>query len=396
MKPRPLIADAKAVRAERSSALLNGVQLPRLRRRDDVMSALIASSPTAFWVIAVGGTTLTYINPAWTEITGHPIAAGDDVRRLHDAFHPEDAQLALRTLAASSGGGADFECRILRPDRTTRWVRVRTFALGSTRIGGSLDDITAGKETNLHAQRRKDEFVATVSHELRTPLTSIAASLGLLLGDAAGKLPEPALGLLRIAHSSSQRLVRLISDVLDLEKIESDEVVYYLERVDVRMLVQNSVDAILDYAHSMNVRLRIDAEATAEVCADADRLVQVFTNLLSNAVKFSPAGQEVLVSIAHRGNGVRISVRDHGCGIPEDFKPHIFERFARAETKERSERRPKGTGLGLSIVHEIVTRLGGEVSFEDAPGGGTAFHVELPYMHLADRPMDAADRKDVA
>ena len=396
MKPRPQIAGAKAVRAERFSALLNGAQLPRLRRRRDVMSALIADSPTAFWVIASGGKTLTYINPAWTRITGHPIAIGDDVRRLHEAFHPEDAQSALRALAAPSGGGADFECRILRPDRTMRWVHVRTFPLDSARVGGSLDDITAGKEANLRAQRRKDDFVATVSHELRTPLTSITASLGLLLAGKAGTLPEPALNLIRIAHSNSQRLVRLISDVLDLEKIESDEVAYYLDRVDVRTLVQNSVDAILDYAHSMNVRLRIDAEATAEVCADADRLMQVFTNLLSNAVKFSPVGQEVLVSVARKSNGIRISVRDHGGGIPENFKPHIFERFAQAEIKEHSERRPKGTGLGLSIVHEIVTRLGGEVSFEDAPGGGTVFHVELPYMHLADQPMHAADRKDVA
>jgi signal transduction histidine kinase len=226
-------------------------------------------------------------------------------------------------------------------------------------------------------ERLKDEFVSTVSHELRTPLTSISGSLGLLMGKAAGILPEPARRLLEIAHTNSQRLVRLINDILDIEKLESGRVVFNLRRVEVRSLVEKTIDAMKGFAEGHAVRIRIEnSSATADVRADADRLAQVVTNLLSNAVKFSPPHNEVTVSIEHAADLVRISVRDHGSGVPQEFKPRIFERFSQAETT--NARRQGGTGLGLSIVKQIVERLGGEVGFVDATGGGTIFHVELP------------------
>jgi signal transduction histidine kinase len=136
------------------------------------------------------------------------------------------------------------------------------------------------------------------------------------------------------------------------------------------------------------VRIRLeDSSATADVRADADRLAQVVTNLLSNAVKFSPPDNEVTVSIEQAADLVRISIWDHGPGIPAEFKPRIFERFAQAEAT--NARRQGGTGLGLSIVKQIVERLGGEVGFVDATGGGTIFHVELPIWNgKADRARD--------
>jgi signal transduction histidine kinase len=226
-------------------------------------------------------------------------------------------------------------------------------------------------------ERLKDEFVSTVSHELRTPLTSISGSLGLLMGKAAGVLPEPARRLLEIAHNNSQRLVRLINDILDIEKLESGHVVFDLKRIEVRSLLEKTVEAIKGFAEGQNVRIRIeDSSAVAEVRADADRLAQVVTNLLSNAVKFSPPDNEVVVAIEKGPDLVHILVRDHGSGIPPDFKSRIFERFAQAEAT--NARRRGGTGLGLSIVKQIVDRLGGEVGFSDAPGGGTVFDVELP------------------
>jgi signal transduction histidine kinase len=226
-------------------------------------------------------------------------------------------------------------------------------------------------------ERLKDEFVSTVSHELRTPLTSISASLGLLVGKAAGILPEPARRLLEIAHSNSQRLVRLINDILDIEKLESGHVTFDLRRIEVRSLVDRTIETLRGFADDHNVRIRIaDASAIAEVRADADRLAQVITNLLSNAVKFSPSGNEVVVTVAKRAEFVRISVRDHGPGIAAGFKPHVFERFAQADAT--NARRKGGTGLGLSIVKQIVERLGGNAGFADAAGGGTVFYVELP------------------
>jgi signal transduction histidine kinase len=227
--------------------------------------------------------------------------------------------------------------------------------------------------------RLKDEFVSTVSHELRTPLTSIAGSLGLLAGKVAGILSEPATRLVEIAHGNSQRLVRLVDDILDIEKLESGRVVFDFRRVEVRSLVEQTVKSIRGFAEAHGVKIRIEeGSAVGEVRADTDRLAQVVTNLLSNAIKFSPADGEVLVAVANEGkiDLVRILVRDHGPGIPADFKSRIFERFAQADAT--NARRQGGTGLGLSIVKQIVDRLDGEVGFSDAPGGGTIFHVELP------------------
>jgi signal transduction histidine kinase len=239
-------------------------------------------------------------------------------------------------------------------------------------------------------ERLKDEFVSTVSHELRTPLTSIAGSLGLLTGKAAGILSDPAARLLAIAHTNSQRLVRLVNDILDIERLESGHVVFDFKRVEVRSLVEQTIETIRGFAEGHSVKIRFEAAAAVEsVRADTDRLAQVVTNLLSNAIKFSLPDGEVVVTVAKEEgiDLVRISVRDHGPGISTDFKSRIFERFAQADAT--NARREGGTGLGLSIVKQIVDRLGGEVGFGDAPGGGTTFHVELPVWHrTADLPYD--------
>ena len=237
--------------------------------------------------------------------------------------------------------------------------------------------------------RLKDEFVSTVSHELRTPLTSISGSLGLLLGGAAGSLPEGAVRLLSIAHSNSKRLVRLINDILDIEKIESGQVVFNFKRVDVHALAEQVIEANRAYADGFGIRVYLDAASQAgEVPADPDRLAQVVTNLLSNAIKFSPPNGEVALATERRGDQVRISVRDRGSGIPAEFKARVFEKFAQADASDT--RQKGGTGLGLSIVREIVVRLGGQVSFADANGGGTVFNVDLPsWTQIAAREVDA-------
>ena len=229
-------------------------------------------------------------------------------------------------------------------------------------------------------ERLKDEFVATVSHELRTPVTSISASIGLLCGDAAGPLPAAAASLLRIANKNCQRLGRLLNDILDIDKLQSGKVAFNSARIEVRGLVEEAVEASTSLADHAGVRLRLEGTSAAgEICADRERLMQVVTTLLSNAIKFSPPGGEVIVATEKGSETVRISVQDHGCGIPKDFKRYIFEKFAQADGS--NTRQKVGSGLGLSIVKEIVTRLGGNVGFDDAPGGGTIFHVELPDLN---------------
>jgi CheY-like chemotaxis protein/two-component sensor histidine kinase len=233
-------------------------------------------------------------------------------------------------------------------------------------------------ETRRH-ERLKVEFVATVSHELRTPLTSISGSLGLLIGNAGGQLPESMVRLLQIAHKNSQRLVRLINDVLDIEKIESGKMDFDLKRVEARALVEQAIEAARGFSDGYGVEVRLGPESQrADVHADPDRLTQVITNLLSNAIKFSPPGGEVVVTLEHQDKTVRIAVRDHGPGIPPAFRNRIFEKFAQADVSDT--RAKGGTGLGLSIAKQIVLRLGGEIGFADAPGGGTVFFVTLPVI----------------
>lgn len=224
----------------------------------------------------------------------------------------------------------------------------------------------------------KDEFVSTVSHELRTPLTSIAASLGLLKATAAGILPESTVSLLAIAHTNSQRLVRLVNDILDIEKMWTGQVTFNFKRIAVRPLIDEIIDANREFAEASDVRIRLleDARPCDDVRVNSNRLSQVVTNLLSNAIKFSPANAEVEVAIEKISTNVSISVRDHGPGISAEFKPRIFERFVQADATDSRLR--GGIGLGLSIVKQIVDRLGGKVSFADAPGGGTVFRVDLP------------------
>jgi PAS domain S-box-containing protein len=278
------------------------------------------------------------------------------------AAHPETP--LPRNLCGRRKDGTEFPAEIgLNPIHTNE----------GTLVVGVIVDISE----RLRIEGLKDEFVATVSHELRTPLTSIAGALNLLFNDAGGTLPMHVKRLLTIAHANSQRLVRLVNNILDIEKIESGKVVFVQKRVEVRSLVEEAIEANRGFADGFGVRIRLDpASAAGDIRGDPDWLLQVVTNLLSNAVKFSPAAEEVEVAIENLSGNIRISVRDHGHGVPEDFKYRIFEKFAQADVSDA--RQLGGTGLGLSIVKQIVTRLGGEVSFGDAPGGGAIFHVELP------------------
>lgn len=237
--------------------------------------------------------------------------------------------------------------------------------------------VVADAGERIRKDRLKDEFVAAASHELCTPLASIAGALGLLIGGAAGPLPEPAVRLLRIAQTNCQRLIRLSNDILDLEKIASGKLAFRSERLSARAAAEQAIESNRAYADSFGVRVRLEQDAVAgDIYADADRLAQVITNLLSNAIKFSPRGGEVVVTICERNDIVRLAVRDHGPGIPLAFRTRIFEKFAQAAAADAPQQ--GGSGLGLSIVKQIVARLGGTVGFEDADGGGTIFYVDLP------------------
>lgn len=318
------------------------------------------------------------INPAAEQIFGLTADAvlRRDIGRLVDLGGPSDITAAAQLRHLVDSGGGVRELTAFHSDGSTFPV---DFLLADMPVGGRrmfvvfVRDISERKKT----ERMKDEFVATVSHELRTPLTSISGSLGLLAGGAAGPLPDQVRRLLTIAHNNSQRLVRLINDILDVEKIESGKMTFALKPVELRALAEHAIEANKGFAEGFGVTVRLDPSSVeAAVRVDPDRMTQVIINLLSNAVKFSPPGGEVVVRIANDGSRARLSVQDHGPGIPEDYRERIFEKFVQVDATDA--RQKGGTGLGLSIVKQIMLRLGGDVGLEPAPGGGTVFHVELP------------------
>jgi PAS domain S-box-containing protein len=238
---------------------------------------------------------------------------------------------------------------------------------------GILADVTERKKMEL----LKDEFISTVSHELRTPLTSIRGSLGLLAGGVLGPLSDKAAGMVQIAHQNSERLVRIINDILDIEKIEAGKLELHREPLPLHALLEQAVQVNQAYADKYQVRLALQPVADWDrVMADSDRLMQVMANLLSNAAKFSPPGSTVNIRAARQGARMRIEVEDHGTGIPEEFRSRIFEKFAQADAS--SSRRFEGTGLGLSITRQLVEAMGGIISFRSTTGKGTTFEIELP------------------
>ncbi|WP_296924896.1 PAS domain S-box protein [Polaromonas sp.] len=225
--------------------------------------------------------------------------------------------------------------------------------------------------------RMKSEFVSTVSHELRTPLTSIRGSLGLVSGGIAGELPNKAKSLVEIAKNNCERLIRLINDILDSEKIESGKMSFEPRPLELLPLLEQTLAANEGFAAQHGVTLVLQAgRMPVRVNADADRLVQVVTNLLSNAIKFSPAQGEVRVVLGCSGGSARVEISDQGPGIPDEFRKRIFQKFSQADSSDTRQR--GGTGLGLSISRAIIERMDGSIGFAPAVPRGTTFFFALP------------------
>lgn len=239
-----------------------------------------------------------------------------------------------------------------------------------------FEDVTAQREL----EKLKEEFVSVVSHELRTPLTSLRGSLGLLASGVAGQLPDEAAQLVDIAVTSTDRLVRLVGELLDLERLSAGEL--HLDRSEhgIEDVVRQAVTSVAALADAAHVELRADVPP-GRVWCDSDRMVQVLINLVGNAVKFSDPGSVVVLTARVEPDALYCEVIDTGRGIPADKLEHIFDRFAQVDI---GDGRPGGgTGLGLAIARSIVHSHGGTITVSSAVGKGTRFTVTLPQRSRA-------------
>ncbi|MGO4915033.1 ATP-binding protein [Pseudogemmobacter sp. W21_MBD1_M6] len=318
----------------------------------------------------------TYMNEAAMKRHGHDCQTYlqktfvDDVPDLDaDEFRAKIATLVDDKVERFQGSISvwgvpfDISLQLIRPE------------LGDMRCVAVLRDVSE----RIAIERTKDEFIATVSHELRSPLTSIKGAMGLLLSGAAGDLTDKSRKMLEIAHRNADRLVLIINDILDLEKIAAGQMEFRMEANDLVSVVNEAVIANQQFADRFDVRIVTKGlQGTARATFDPDRILQVLNNLLSNAAKFSNPGGEVHVIVETLDDRYRVTVQDFGDGIPKEAQSKIFERFTQAENNDR--RAAGGTGLGLSIAKAIVESHGGQIAFESEDGHGTKFYFELPLL----------------
>jgi PAS domain S-box-containing protein len=238
---------------------------------------------------------------------------------------------------------------------------------------GIAQDITERKRID----KMKSEFVSTVSHELRTPLTSISGALGLISGGAVGEVSVMAKQMINIAYKNSKRLTFLINDLLDMEKLVAGKMSFEMKSQALMPILEQSIEDNRPYGLEKHVTLRLVPSAdNVEVFVDVQRLHQVMSNLLSNAIKYSPENDTVDIAASVKDNWVRVTVSDHGQGIPAEFTARIFSKFSQADSSDT--RQKGGTGLGLAISRELVERMGGKISFNSVEHQGAHFHIDLP------------------
>jgi len=324
---------------------------------------------------------VSFANPAAALLLGTEAErlAGKPVHELlHGAAGPasrcdQDCPLRLATEHHLASAGEDS---IFRANGTSFPAEYcLTPILDQGRFSGSVLSFRDISQ-RFALDRLKDEFISTVSHELRTPLTSIRGALGLLSSGILGEVNPKAANLLRIALTNSDRLVRLINDILDLERIQSGREPLAFRPVQLGEIVRQAIDGMQPVADAAGVQLIHDT-TQVELAADPDRLVQVLTNLMSNAVKFSPPNSTVSVMLQPGAKGVTLSVIDHGRGIPADKLEAIFGRFQQVDASDSKQK--GGSGLGLAICRTIVMQHSGRIWAERNPVRGSTFRVYLPY-----------------
>ncbi len=374
-----LIVDNERLRSQLVALL--GERTSELRAVTRQTGLMVDSVDDGIYVVDDEGV-VTFANPAAERLLGHAPGALLGAH-AHDLFHaprpdgrPYPAEGCYITEAIGQGLVTTAEEDVyLRSDGRPVPVEVTASPLrDEDGIHGSVvvfRDVTERQQVD----RMKSEFVSVVSHELRTPLTSIRGSLGLLAGGAMGGLEPRAERMVSVALASSERLSRLIEDILDVERLESGNMPLHTAQHEASALVADALEQTQLLAAEADVELRT-GPVSGTVVGDADRIVQTLLNLVGNALKYAPVGSPVTVSAEPDGAHVRFSVSDHGRGIPPDMVEKVFLRFQQVDSSDSREK--GGTGLGLAISRSIVETMGGRIWVESQPGRLTTFHFTVP------------------
>lgn len=323
---------------------------------------------------------ITFANPAAAGMIGYTVAEliGQPIQTHMQYSGSSIAALGQESCWREDGTSFPIECE-------TAPISVAGHVVGAV---VTFHDITRRRAV----EQMKDELISVVSHELRTPLTSIRSALGLLDSGVVGAVPEKGQRMLQIAVKNTDRLIRLINDTLDLERVNSGE--FRMERVvcDAGALMTQAADGVRALAAQAGVVLDV-VPRDVRLFGDPDRLLQVLTNLLSNAIKFSPVGGGTVWLEAEESAGEFLfRVRDEGRGIPADKLESIFDRFGQVDVSDSREK--GGTGLGLAICRSIVKQHDGQIWAESTVGAGTTVCVALPSfeteVHALATPMHTA------
>ncbi len=384
-----LIRDEKGLRQGLRWAMID---ITEQRRAEEARDQLRRSTDTILNAAGDGiagldaNGRITFINPAGAAMLGYPV--GELLgRSFHATAHnkagePETCnwqscavQITLREGTVEqasedvfwrkdgSAFSAEFACNPMFDEQGAVSGAVITFR-----------DVTARRAV----EHMKAEFVSVVSHELRTPLTSIRGALGLLASEKLGELPVKGRRMVQVASQNTDRLARLINDILDLERIESGKISLDPAPVQAAEILAQAAEEMRPLAEKNQIQIVV-RQQEGLVLADRDRIVQTLTNLIGNAVKFSPEGASIeLSSVASDNNRVLFRVRDHGRGIPAHLLETVFERFRQVDASD--SRQKGGTGLGLSICRALIQQHGGAIWAENNPSGGSVFCFTLPEL----------------
>ncbi|MDP9128606.1 MAG: PAS domain S-box protein, partial [Pseudomonadota bacterium] len=369
----------KDITREREDIKQREMVAENLRQSEQTFRAAMENASIGMALVGLDGRWLK-VNPALCDLLGY-----NKEEFLKTNFqsitHPEDLPADLennRKVLAGEVQTYQMEKRYFHKHGRLIWALLNV-SLVRRQDGvpsyfiAQIQDITERKEMD----RMKGEFISIVSHELRTPLTSIRGSLGLIAGAMAKDLPEKVANLVNIAHKNSERLILLINDILDIDKIAAGQMRFDIKSEKLAPLMRQAIEANRAYAEKFGIEIKLEPVSdliTLET--DANRFGQVMTNLISNAAKFSPRGSAVTVAALSENGKIRISVTDHGPGIPEEFRPRIFSKFSQADSSATREK--GGTGLGLHITKQIVDYMGGIIGFDTVTGQGSTFWIDFP------------------